>query len=177
MYDEPIEEMYFKWLYHKVASVDNPSPYLTYWTLFRDLHSTEYIWLMSGDDNRAEDGLELRREFLREAHLDQDPSWLSVGCSVFEMLIAFSRRAAFATTGCSARDWFWIFLDNLKLSSLNDSQENITEKSYPILDCLIWRMYNEFGYGGMFPLKNPTRNQRSVEIWYQFCDFLIDQES
>ena len=35
--DEPIEETYFKWLYHKVASVDFPTPSLTYWALLREL--------------------------------------------------------------------------------------------------------------------------------------------
>ncbi len=89
---EPLENLYFNWLCAKVIHVENPTPSLTYWKLFRELHNFEYVWLISGDDNRAEDGLELRTEFLMEVNLPDDPVWSGVGCSVFEMLIAFSRK-------------------------------------------------------------------------------------
>ena len=103
MYSEPIEEVYFNWLYSKVAYMPNPTPSLTFYTLFRDLHSTEFVWLISGDDNRAQDGLDLRREFFRESLIHQDPAWNDIGCSVLEMLIAFSRKAEFETD-LDARD-------------------------------------------------------------------------
>lgn len=173
--DEPIEEIYFNWLYSKVASVAVPTPSLTYFTLFRDLHSTEFVWLVSGDDNRAEDGLDLRKEFLRSARLDQDPAWLSIGCSVLEMLIAFARRAAFSTDEEPKR-WFWIFLENLGLATFNDASTRISQKVSEILDVFIWRTYRFDGVGGLFPIRYPERDQTKVEIWYQFCDYLIDQE-
>lgn len=173
--DEPIEEIYFNWLYLKVASVAVPTPSLTYWTLFRDLHSVEFVWLLTGDDNRAEDGLDVRKQFLREARLDQDPPWLSIGCSVLEMLIAFSERASFETE-ISSRDWFWIFLENLNLSELNDASSRVTDKAYHIINKFVWRDYEYSGQGGLFPLRNPRRDQRKLEIWYQFCDYLIDRD-
>jgi hypothetical protein len=173
--NEPIEDVYFNWLYTKVASVDVPTPSLTYWTLLRDLHATEFPWLVSGDDNRCLDGVELRREFNREVLIDYDPPWMMMGCSVLEMLIAFSRRAEF-TTDISAREWFWIFLDNLGLKEQNDAQQNISEYVAVVLDRFIWRTYRPDGSGGMFPLRYPERDQREVEIWYQFCEYLVDQE-
>lgn len=173
--NEPIEESYFIWLYNKVASVENPSPSLTYWTLLRDLHSTEFVWLIPGDDNRAKDGLDVRKEFLRQMGLSYNEPMMSLGCSVLEMFIAFSRRTEFQTD-ISARDWFWMFLDNLKLFDLNDAADDITVIVTEVMDEFIWRTYRRNGRGGMFPMKRRSENdQRKVEIWYQFCEWLVDQ--
>lgn len=174
--DEPIEETYFNWLYTQVASVQVPTPSLTFWTLFRDLHATEFVWLVSGDDNRAEDGRDLRKEFLRESFIpNENPAWMHFECSVLEMLIAFSRRAAFETD-LSPREWFWIFMENLHLDGFNDAMPRVSEKVSEVMDRLVWRTYHPSGSGGMFPLRETSNDQTKVEIWYQFCEYLIDQE-
>lgn len=172
---EPIEETYFNWLYAKVAQVAVPTPSTRFYTLMRDLHTTQFIWLVSGDDNRVEDGLEIRKEFLTQMQLDQDPSWLSIPCSVLEMLIAFSRRAAFDTEK-SAREWFWIFLDNLGISGLSDATTNVTQIVYDVMDTFVYRTYEYNGHGGLFPLQESDQDQRKVELWYQFCDWLIEND-
>lgn len=176
--NEPIEETYFNWLYSKVASVDVPTPSLTYFTLLRDLHSVEFVWLISGDDNRAEDGLELRRVFIKQAQLDQEPAWMNLGCSVLEMLIALSYKAEFQTE-IASKDWFWVFIGNLELADLNDAKSrdfNISEIVGDVLDQFLWRTYRRNGQGGLFPLRKSTQNQREVEVWYQFHAYLDDQE-
>lgn len=172
--EEPVEELYFNWLYHKVAAVDNPTPSLTYYTLFRDLHSIEFVWLISGDDNREQDGLDLRREFYRTAFIDEDIHWMNLPCSVLEMLIAFSRRAEF-DTNISYRDWFWVFMENLRLKDLNDAQSNITVRANDLIERFVWRTYSSNGLGGLFPLMYPQHDQRDVEVWYQFCEYLVDR--
>ena len=176
MSDEPIEETYFNWLYSKVARVSVPTPSLTYWTLLRDLHATEFVFLVSGDDNRASDGLDLRKEFLRQSFTALDPAWMDIQCSVLEMLIAFSRKTNFEVEDFSSREWFWIFLENLQLSGLNDASEDISEIVREVMDQFVWRTYRHDGEGGMFPLRNPKMDQRDVEIWYQFCEYLVDKE-
>lgn len=173
--EEPIEEQYFNWLYSKVASVDLPTPSLTYYTLIRDLHSTEFVWTIVGDDNRLQDGLDIRREFLNQARLEQEPAWLNIPCSVLEMLIAFSRRAEFQT-GIESREWFWMFLHNLALEDLNDAQSDITEFVTEVMDQFLWRTYSENGHGGLFPLHTSMNDQRKVELWYQFCEYLVDHQ-
>lgn len=173
--DGPLENLYFKWLCAKVNYVMSPTPSLTYWRLFRILHTTEFVWLLSGDDNRAADGVELRIEFLYEGDIPDHPEWLSLGCSIFEMLIAFSRRAQFMTE-ISAKDWFWEFLENLGLKDFNDGSEFDEEEVKIILDNLIWRTYNRKGEGGIFPISIPTGDQRKVEIWYQFSEYLLDKD-
>ena len=64
--NEPFEEAYFKWLCAKVDHTNVPTPSLTHWNLLRILHRNEFVWLLTGDDNRAEDGVDLRHAFLLE---------------------------------------------------------------------------------------------------------------
>jgi hypothetical protein len=176
MITEPFENAYFNWLCAKVNYVMNPTPSLTYWNLLRALHNTEYVWILAGDDNRAEDGLELRREFIMEVETPDHPEWRRApGCSVLEMLIAFSRRAEHMT-GQKAKDWFWEMIDNLGLKEVNDGHEATEEDIGEILYDFVWRQYEYNGHGGLFPLDDPTRDQQEVEIWYQFCDYLADKD-
>ena len=174
--NEPIEEVYFNWLYAKVARVQNPTPSLTYYTLLRELHSTEFVWLVPGDDNRAEDGVGVRREFYHYLHtkIDDEQPWFYLDCSVLEMLIAFSRRAAFQTD-ISDRDWFWRFLENLGLSELYDSRNDTQQIASEVINTFVWRLYDRKGNGGLFPLSHTNNDQRRVEVWYQFCEYLVDQ--
>lgn len=175
MSDEPIEEVYFNWLYSKVASVDVPTPSNSYWTLFRDLYSIEFVWMVQGDDNRREDGLDVRREFQNQFHCDRYDPWMNLECSVLEMLIAFARKAEF-NTGISSREWFWRFMENLGLAGFNDARGNISRRVGEVVENFMWRTYRRDGRGGLFPLRNTPNDQRKVEIWYQFCEYLIDQD-
>jgi hypothetical protein len=175
--DEPIEDLYFNWLYAKVAYRKISTPSTRYQSLLYYLHRTEFVWLVSGDDNRAEEGQELRREFLYELNEDSEITWMDMGCSVLEMLIAFSKRAAFHTDE-SPESWFWVCIDNLGLSELYDSSYSDNKKAEiigPVLEVFVWRMYDKLGRGGLFPLRRSDQDQSKVEIWYQFCEYLIDQ--
>jgi hypothetical protein len=171
---EPLENLYFNWLCAKVFNMkDLPSP--SYWELLKKLHKTEFVWLLSGDDNRAEDGKESRRDFILQADLPDDPHWrLDIECSVLEMLIAFSKRAEFQDE-TPAQEWFWEFIDNLGLRQCHD--ENFDPDYVElVLSEFIWRNYQPNGSGGLFPIEDPSGDQREIEIWYQFCEYLVDQD-
>lgn len=173
---EPLENLYFNWLYAKVADFNARTPSLTFDTLFKTLHNTEFVWLLLGDDNRAEDGKELRREFLLMGDIPDHPEWRTqYPCSVFEMLIGFSRRAE-KNTGEPAKEWFWEFLRNLNLSEVNDASGVDPEEIEDTLKMMMYRTYQPNGDGGLFPLENPQSDQREEEIWQQFCDYLVDQQ-
>jgi hypothetical protein len=169
MYEhEPIEEVYFKWLCAKVEKLNGPpTPSLTHWKLFRILHTTEFVWFIPNDDNRIMDGLELRIYFLSESRCQDDKDWMAAGCSVLEMLIAFANRAEFMTDE-PALEWFWRFIENLNLTRFTENISNVLER-------FVWRTYQPSGVGGLFPIRSPRRDQRLVEIWYQFCDYLSDE--
>jgi hypothetical protein len=178
--DEPLDEQYLKWLYHQVASTRQKNPARTYWSLLRHLFIKEYIWLIPNDDNRVEDGRDLRYEFIKECNVDPDREWLGIGCSVLEMLIGLSRRLAFESDG-ESRDWFWALLDNLDLHRFNDRyydihKENKSRKVIDeVIDQVVWRNYREDGSGGLFPLKHPRNDQRDVELWYQMSAYLLER--
>lgn len=171
--DEPIEERYFNWLYSNVSDINTQVPQLQYFNLLGKLHQMEFIFLVSGDDNRIVDGQDLRAEFFREEFIHNDGSLDKDGCSVLEMLIAFSRRAYFATDD-SAHAWFWIMMTNLGLVGFNDANPRNDRAIQSIIDRFVYRTYNHKGMGGLFPLSNTHTDQRKVEIWYQFNEYLLE---
>lgn len=172
---EPLDELYLRWLYGQVASVNLKNPAWTYWSLLRQLYTKQYIWFIPNDDNRMEDGRDLRYEFANQNQLELDEEWSRLGCSILEMLIGLSRRLSFEADG-EARDWFWQLITNLDLRSTSDADY----KSYPdtfvlvdsALERLIWRTYRADGRGGLFPLKRPREDQTKVEVWYQMSRYL-----
>lgn len=173
MEEELIEKLYFDWLYSQVSDLSERLPTLRFCNLLTQLHHIEFTWTVLGDDNRVEDGKDLRREFFDVNELHNDGSLSSEGCSVLEMLIAFSRRASFETDETS-KDWFWVMINNLGLGSVNDA----TPYNERAVDEIIWvflnRMYEPNGVGGAFPLRLTQKDQREVEIWYQFNEYLLE---
>lgn len=173
------DDRYFEWLYKQLGSVRNRNPARSYWGLFRQLYSKEFVWLVANDDNRVEDGKELRHEFVDEQGSDGvDPSWLTLGCSMLEMLIALSRRASFESE-LAPTEWFWFFLKNIGIEQYTDEYYKSTDVGVvdEALDRVIYRTYLPDGIGGLFPLRNPSNDQRKVELWYQLAAYLIEVES
>lgn len=168
------DDVYLRWLYRQVAQVHLENPSRTYWSLLRQLYKTEFVWFVPNDDNRVEDGKQLRYEFLNNENIEYvNPEWLHMGCSMLEMLIALSRRLAFEAEG-RPRAWFWKLIHNLGLDELNDSvQPYPWEDVDHILENVIWRNYQPDGQGGLFPLQNAQQDQTKIEIWYQLQAYLL----
>ena len=167
---EPIETEYFNWLCAKVLNRGVKS----YYSLLEILYQTEFVWVVSADRHRVEDGLELRQDFFRETFTKRDSIFENEPCSVFELLVSFANRASFQTSA-PVRDWFWVFMANLQLDqfrSVSDLDRSTIEQ---ILHTFIWRTYDPNGIGGLFPLSITHNDQRKVEIWYQFYEYLDDQ--
>lgn len=174
--DGPLDEQYLTWLYAQVSPVTLKNPSRTYWSLIRDLYKKQFIWIVPNDDNRVEDGRDLRREFLEECEVSNpDPAWMDLGCSMLEMLIALSRRLSFEVDG-EPRVWFWHLLETVDLHKYNDKVYNRDAKRTidETLDRIIWRNYDPDGTGGFFPLRDPQKDQREVELWYQAAAYLVE---
>lgn len=173
-----LDEQYYHWLYVQVCSGRLQKLHESYKNLFHILFTTEFVWIIPNDDNRVEDGKELRYEFLDDTGLrvesQKDHAWIRLGCSFLEMLLALSRRADWELE-LGVKEWFFEILDNLELSQYNDSVyldvEDIQEK----LNRVNWRTYNYNGGGGMFPLVYPEQDQREVEIWYQLNTYILER--
>lgn len=169
--NESLENLYFNWLCAKVIDTTTPA----YLDLLRILHKTEFVWVILGDRNRAEDGIELRDHFLNESGFENELEWYDESCSVLEVLISFAYRAEFQTE-IPVRDWFWKFIENLNLDDFRTVTQREEEYIRELLDVLVWRTYGKDGHGGLFPLVSSDNDQRKVEIWYQFCEYLENQD-
>lgn len=167
---EPIENEYFNWLCEKVLENNSHS----YLSLLRILHRTEFVWVVPEDRHRVEDGFELRTDFLRETGLESDASWEGQPCSIFELLISFAARASFQTD-IPLNVWFWEFISNLKLDEFRRVSSSDTYLIEDILHTFIWRQYDPSGDGGMFPISRTKNDQRKIELWYQFCEYVDDR--
>lgn len=170
---EPIEFTYFDWLCSKVMRVEASTPSTTFWGLFRYLHNHQYVWTISGDDNRAADGVDLRHEYAYECNVLIPREWENLPCSVFEMLVALAIRAQFQT-GDPPSYWFWIMMENLGLDECNDASIMQDEEVEEIVQRFLFRQYEPSGLGGLFPLHDPLHDQRTTEIWYQFAEYITD---
>lgn len=175
--NQPLDELYLNWLYDQVGNSKLRSPARTYWSLFRQLYTREFVWLVPNDDNRCADGKDLRLEFCAIYHLDLvDPRWMELGCSTLEMMVALSRKLAFEAEG-EPREWFWQLISNLGLGRCTDAWYRVTlgeEHVEEVIDTLIFRTYSYEGDGGLFPLRNADRDQRQVEIWYQMNAYILE---
>lgn len=173
--DEPLDELYLKWLYHLVGNVKLKNPARTYWCLLKQLHMKEFVWIVPNDDNRLEDGRDLRHIFVDEEGLtDVDQLWMELGCSMLEMIIALAQKLEFEDDGHPADEWFWRMMENLNLHECTDASQYSIKVVDEILDTVIWRTYRRNGKGGLFPLHHAKKDQCEVELWYQMNAYILE---
>jgi hypothetical protein len=159
---------YFDWLVSQIH-IPNNNQYIN---LFEKMYNLEFIWTVPNDDNRVQDGKDLRNEFLgglpRVLHLE--------AVSFLEVLVALSRRLAFTASG-NPEVWAWKLIKNLRLNKMSDplTQER-SNRVDEILDAVIWRTYSYNGEGGFFPLEQAAQDQTKVEIWYQLNAYVIEMD-
>lgn len=164
------------WLYSQVGSVKLRNKSKSHWSLIKQLYTKEFVWIIPNDDNRVEDGRDLRHEFLETCGIDgADSDWVGLGCSMLEMLIGLSRRLSFEAEG-EPRVWFWHLIEMLDLEQYTDRvyNEAAEKRIDETLDTVIFRNYAPDGSGGLFPLNHPNEDQREVEIWYQLNAYLLE---
>lgn len=168
-----LDDLYLTWLYSQVGDVKVRNKSRTYWNLFTQLYSKSFVWLVPNDDNRVQDGLDLRDQWTMESGISPDPQWMASDCSFLEMLVGLSRRLAFEGEG-HPPVWFWHLIQNLGLHECTDRSRYNQSEVNDRLDIVIWRLYDPSGRGGLFPLRYPKHDQREVEIWYQMNEYLLD---
>lgn len=174
--NQPLDELYLIWLYGQVAVPEVRDPSGTYWRLLKQLYTKEFVWVVPHDENRIEDGKELRLEFIRDQELeDVDPEWIELGCSMLELMVGLSRRLSFEADG-EPHYWFWHLMENVGLDRYADNRQRLPRRRIDdILDQIIWRTYEPDGTGGFFPLRETKQDQRRVELWHQLSAYVMER--
>lgn len=182
MTSEPLDELYFRWLYGRVAVSEIEDRDLTYWKVLKVLFTKEFVWIphIVNDENRVKDGKALRLQFLESEGIEEvDPDWMAEGCSVLELMVGLSRRFEFEADKGKAHYWFWVLLENLGLGGYSDDRrftKRLLARIDDILDDLIDRKYEPSGLGGFFPLQEPLHDQRDRELYVQMSDYILEKE-
>lgn len=171
-----IRDAYFDWMYDMMCR-GRYSKDISYRKLFSYLYDAEFVYLISMDANRAEDGIDLRYRFPHErAGVEDVERYLSGPCSVLEMLVALSIRCEENIMddprfGDRTGQWFWGMINNLGLGAMNDDRFNLNMVE-DIVEKFLDRDYEPDGTGGLFTIRNCDRDLRTMEIWHQLCYFL-----
>ena len=180
MTSNSIASKYFEWMCNLVY---NPkySRKVSYKKLLVMLHELEFVYIISQDSNRFEDGVDLRYRFGYENDILEDAIIECLDnkpCSILEMMIALSLRCeehimVDDDIGNRTGQWFWNMIVNLGLGSMTDQR---FDKDYVIfcIDRFINREYEPDGEGGLVTVPNCRQDLRTIEIWYQMMWYLSD---
>lgn len=178
MHDRIINE-YFEWLCALVFE-RRYSKSVSFRKLLMCLHDIKFRYSISKDRNRAEDGADLRYRFALLQGYDEVSDMvleaLDGPCSVLEMMIALAIRCEEnimddPNIGDRTAQWFKGMLISLGLGSMLDSRFDRRQVEI-IIERFLDRKYEPNGKGGLFTIKNCTRDLRKVEIWCQLCWYL-----
>lgn len=172
-----IEWHYFQWLCSLVTPLSDPNPSRTRYLLLEALFKAEFTWRVDHDDNRAEDGTNLRDDFCDIVGSWEGSRFPFEPCTVLEMLIALAKRLAFETNEDEMDEglyeWFWRMIENLGLIDQYDEEFNPLVVGSAITR-FVHRWYDRNGHGGLFPLNHATDDQRETEIWMQMSAYLSE---
>lgn len=179
-YEQVVSNSYYYWLMD-IIDLDSyeKRTNLKYWFLMKTLYYKDFYWTIELDSNRGKDGQALRNEFKNEVYFENYDA-IDGPCSVLEMLIALAGRF----DGNGSFDYgdetdtskhFWEMIENLGLD-LYDDNWFYDDSVDDILDRWLDRDYEFDGRGGLFPLKNPPKDQRNVEIWYQMQSYIQEND-
>lgn len=149
----------------------------SYVKLFEHLYSVPFIALLPMDENRIEDGKEVRLRFsetsLDYTYRDVYAYMYSQPCSVLELMVGLALRVEEQIMfdpefGDRSGAWFYDMLRSLKLNTFDDYSYNAESVDY-ILKVFINREYEPNGEGSLFTLLRISEDMRNIEIWGQAC--------
>lgn len=172
---------YFEWLVGIVHGGDHLR-------LMKDLYSLPFAPRIPFDENRAAYGVELRKVFASCEGGRISAGELEKPCSILELLVSLADRFEFELDDpydptpagdASGVKYFWILLKNLGLYEMDDLYGGYDDRGgREAVEAAVRRLndrtYAYDGTGGLFPLRHPAQDQRSVEIWYQMNAYLIE---
>ena len=153
-------ERYFDWL---MAIVGGPGEYKD---VIDVLWSTEYWSDIPNDENRANDGLELRYFYEEETGFECEKNG---ACTVLEMMIALANRMENAffydpKVGNRTNLWFWEMFYNAGFANFGKNGQ----KKWPFAHFLQKFLARKSGTF-FFEIDKKPENWAKIEVWKQVC--------
>ena len=163
----PLEKLYFQWLARKVNNSRHTKNNLLWY-----LYEKDFYGYIPNDDNREVDAINQRDTFEDEHNTYIGDILQGKPPSMLEMMVSLAERMDHIlydyNKGSQVDRWFWILVENLGLDNDLENNDNL-------IDIFLKRQYSASGEGGLFPLKNKTKeDQRKVELWYQMHRYLSE---
>lgn len=175
--DAIIKDSYLSWL-QTIGGADNNSFGNGYNILFKTLHEIPFKVVLERDKNRISDAFKLRDMFKDVTCYAMYDCIEDMPVTFLELIISMALRMEFIISSSEDIDetgkWVWVLLNNLNLEWFDDitwTDDSEIEVHY-ICEVVMDRTYDINGYGGLFPLKASTDDQRKIELWYQMNHFL-----
>lgn len=173
------QDEYYQWL---LGIIDIDS-HTDYYLLLGTLHRREYRYSVAMDANRAAEGIELRKDWFDDIH-DHDYHYakfdINTPCSVLEMLIALAisieDKIMYKPNEDHTAEWFWMMIDNLKLSNMTDDNFDL-DAVCDAIDIFLDRKYGPDGKGSVFYTNRTDIDFRKMELWYQMSHYLDEHYS
>lgn len=166
-----MEYEYMMWLIESIDPLGRVGDY--YQPVLEELYVRDFEWgaKFPDDENRAKDGLELRKIFASESGIDKSEIGIDwKPCSCLEMMIAIARRIEFEIVAVPGSEdvprWFWMFMHNLGLDPSDAGCEDLVYVDSRISRWL-QRKYQRDGKGGIFVVSDDYFDMRKMTIWKQ----------
>ena len=167
-----LREYYVSWILREIGGY-----YPRHQRLIRYLHEIPFKYSIPRDRNRAGDALFFRANFLDEIGSDNARKIENDPCSVLEVLASLAIRIDNEYVGDPSESrpdkLFWEMICNLKLDQFDD-RHFYPDEIDELVSKWLNRDFDYDGRGSIFPLRQPKRDQRDVEIWVQMNDYLFE---
>lgn len=168
----PNEEKYLDWICKRVGGDSCERPYNTYNKIFKILYLIEFTSDIPSDNDRIQDGLNLRYMYLFETH---DNYMVTIKrpkpCSVLEMMAYLAIRIeeqilSNPMYGDRTCQWFREMLWTLGIGGQTDevfNEEYVVDR----INRFINHEYEPSGMGGLFLVRHTDVDMRELDIWSQ----------
>ena len=139
------------------------------------LMTTKFVVSIDKDQNRVEDALDLRKEFI--------PWDMGFPVSILEIMVSMAKRIEDqimqnTVEGNRTAIWFWDMMISLGMERQFDLVYN-EDEVMKILHDFNNRKYEKDGTGSLFITRDRSKDMRKMELWFQmharFNDILQDE--